>query len=309
MNATAERRQELLIVQARVSDQRGVTARFAACAPLPEHTGAATALAALALHLTQLRRTMTQPSAGPLLACLAEAVPGLQPYGLHALHDPRAAAVLDIDLHPLDASGWPGVRLAVLTQGDDPVPWGRTRRFRGAAQVLAHADAEAEAAAQHLAAQAHLQRARQLRPLAAQMGRLHQQLAPALDLANQDLPSRPVIPAPRDGSARYADEELPTPLVLTGAVLQDVELRTASGAPVARLLLAPDTPPVVDGMSVQRLTCDLHGDQARTAHTSLATGSHVLLAGTVVRRHYTGADHIPRTAVTLTVHHLGHALT
>ncbi|MFD0332235.1 single-stranded DNA-binding protein [Streptacidiphilus monticola] len=141
------------------------------------------------------------------------------------------------------------------------------------------------------------------------MDQLHQQLAPALALANEDLASRPVIPAPRDGSARYADEELPTPLVLTGAVVQDVELRTAGGAPVARLLLAPDAPLEVDGVSVERLTCDLHGDQAVSAHASLATGAHVLLAGTVVRRHYTGADQIPRTAVTLTVQHIGHALT
>ncbi|MFE0461857.1 hypothetical protein ACFW1A_21675 [Kitasatospora sp. NPDC058965] len=86
------------------------------------------------LYLARLYRHQVQPSAATLRAHLTSGLvpfptPTMRfPYGL--LHDSRPTLILDLELGPLDASGWPKTSLVVVEQEVKPLGWTRARRFR-----------------------------------------------------------------------------------------------------------------------------------------------------------------------------------
>ncbi|MEU9044489.1 MULTISPECIES: hypothetical protein [unclassified Kitasatospora] len=86
------------------------------------------------LYLARLHRHQVQPSAATLRAHLTSGVvpfptPTIRfPYGL--LHDSRPTLILDLELGPLDASGWPKTSLVVVEQEVKPLGWTHVRRFR-----------------------------------------------------------------------------------------------------------------------------------------------------------------------------------
>ena len=295
----AEPTPRLIVIQCRVTDRRGISTHLAAATQADPDQLATPALAAIALHLADLRAGNTDPAAPDLLRFLRDRIPGLRPYVFRPLHDPRVEYLLDLDLHPRDGSGWPAGRLALLVHGTDPAPWGRTRRYGTVQRILELAALEVESTAQHLAAHPGV-RGDDSAAL------LDQVLAAARRAAAEQLPNR--APAPRDSGCAYTAEPVPGIAAVTGAVVQEPESRTADGQPVARLLLAPDQPPVVDGMALERLVCTLRGQGAAAAAAALTTGSHILATGTLQRVHYTGADSVAHTAFTFEVQHLGQVL-
>lgn len=290
----------LVVVQCRVTDRRGVSTQLAAATEVDPDTLVAPMLAAIALYLAALRAGDIDPAAVDFLHCLRGRVPGLRPYLYRPLHDPRVEYLLDLDLHPRDGSGWPAGRLALLVHGTDPAPWGRTRRYSTVPSILELAALEVEASAQCLGSCPSTSGdriAKLVGPVAAAAHRA----------AAEKLPER--SPAAQDTTCAYASEPVPGVQVLTGAIVQEPESRTADGAPVVRLLLAPDQPPVVEGLALERLVCTLLGDNATAAATTLTAGSQILATGALKRVHYTGADDgMPHTAFTFEVQHLGYAL-
>ncbi|MEU3497586.1 hypothetical protein ABZ747_29355 [Kitasatospora cineracea] len=86
------------------------------------------------LYLARLHRHQVQPSAATLHAHLTSGVvpfpaPTMNfPYG--PLHDSRPTLILDLELGPLDASGWPKTSLVVVEQEVKPLGFTRIRRFR-----------------------------------------------------------------------------------------------------------------------------------------------------------------------------------
>jgi hypothetical protein len=57
--------------------------------------------------------------------------------------------------------------------------------------------------------------------------------------------------------------------VLTGAIGRPIGPHEGEDGPIAQLLLAPDTPPVIGEVTATVLVCTLRGDTARQAAASL----------------------------------------
>ncbi|WP_042426746.1 single-stranded DNA-binding protein [Streptacidiphilus anmyonensis] len=298
-----------LVVHARVTDRRAITADLAVALPASGGDGAVPVLAVLALHLAELRRTAADPDAAALRSALARAFPGLRAYRYSPVHDPRVSVCLDVALHPAADGGWAGVQLALTEQSTEAGrhPWSRITRRHGIRAVLRHTQAELDVAEQHQHALARTDRSAVRR--AERVAQLRGAVAAALHQAEQDVaPGTPPPPALGTG-ARLATRIESRPQVLTGAVSRPVVLREGEDGPVARLLLTPDTPPVIGEVTASVLVCTLRGDAARHAAATLTPGSHVLIVGTIAHRSYTGEDRIPRVALTLDVQHIGQALT
>jgi hypothetical protein len=289
----------LIVIQCRVTDRRGISTQLAAAVQVDPDQLASPVLAAIALHLADLRDNGCDPVATDVLRSLRGHVPGLRPYVYRPLHDPRVEYLLDLDLHPRDTSGWPTGRLALLEHGTDPAPWGRTRRCSTVARILELAALEVESTTQHLAS-----RSRSCRT--STDGLLDQVLAAARRAAAEQL--HQPAPAAVDNGCAYSTEPVPGIRVLTGAIVQEPESRTADGQPVVRLLLAPDQPPMVNELLLERLVLTLRGDNATAAASSLTAGSHLIVTGALRHVRYTGADSMPHTAFTFDVEHLGYAL-
>ncbi|WP_042422332.1 single-stranded DNA-binding protein [Streptacidiphilus anmyonensis] len=298
-----------LVVHARVTDRRAITADLAVALPDGAGDGAVPVLAVLALHLAELRRTGTDPDAGALRGALTRAFPQLRGYPYQAVHDPRVSVLVDIALHPAADGGWAGVQLAVTEQGVEAGqhPWSRIIRRHGIRAVLRHTEAELGAAEQHQHTLARTDRSAERR--AERVAQLRGAVLAALHQAEQDVPPGTPPPPALGTGARLATRTEARPQVLTGAVTRPVMLREGDDGPVARLLLAPDTPPVIGEVTASVLVCTLRGDAARQAAASLTPGSHVLVVGAIAHRSYTGEDRIPRVALTLDVQHIGQALT
>ncbi|MEY9873324.1 hypothetical protein ABH931_002806 [Streptacidiphilus sp. MAP12-33] len=298
-----------LVIHARVTDRRAITADFAVALPDTAGDGAVPVLAVLALHLAELRRTGGDPDPATLRTALARAFPGMRGYPYLPVHDPRVAVCLDLSLHPAAAGGWAGVQLAVTEQDIEAGrhPWSRITRRHGIRAVLRHTEAELDAAEQHQRALARTDRSAGQR--ADRVAQLRGAVAAALQQADRDVPPGTPPPPALGTRAHLAPRTESQPQVLTGAVTRPVMLREGEDGPVARLLLAPDTPPVIGEVTASVLACTLRGDAAHQAAASLTPGSHVLVVGTVTHRPYTGEDRIPRVAVTLDVQHIGQALT
>ncbi|WP_037599477.1 hypothetical protein [Streptacidiphilus rugosus] len=298
----------LLVIHARVTDRRAITADLAVALPDAAGDGAVPVLAVLALHLVELRRTGADPDPAALRAALARAFPGLRGYPYMPVHDPRVGICVDIALHPAGDGGWVGVQLAVTEQSTDEGqhPWSRITRRHGIRAVLRHTEAELDAAEQHQRTLARTDRS--AGPRADRIAQLRAAIAAALLQAEHDVPpGSPPPPALGTGASLSTRVET-EPQVLTGAVIQPIALREGQDGPVARLHLAPDTPPVIGEVTATVLVCTLRGDAAHQAAASLTPGSHVLVVGTVTHRPYTGDDRIPRVAVTLDIQHIGQAL-
>ncbi|WP_042373869.1 hypothetical protein [Streptacidiphilus neutrinimicus] len=299
----------LIVVHARITDRRAVTADLAVALPDTAGDGAVPVLAVLALYLAELRRTSADPDPAALRSALARAFPGMRGYPYSPVHDPRVGVLVDVALHPASDGGWAGVQLAVTEQNTEAGrhPWSRITRRHGIRAVLRHTEAELDAAEQHQHALASTDRPAARR--AERVAQLRAAVAAALHQAEQDVPpGTPPPPAIGTGARLAARTESGPPQVLTGAVTRPVMLREGEDGPVARLLLAPDTPPVVGEVTASVLVCTLRGDAARQAAAALTPGSHVLVVGTVTHRPYTAEDRIPRIAVTLDVQHIGQAL-
>lgn len=299
----AESALRLIVIQCRITDRRGVSTQLAAATEVDPGNLAAPVLAAIGLHLAELREQNRDPDGTDFLQHLRGRVPGLRPYIYRPLHDPRVEYLLDLDLHPRDSSGWPSGRLAFLTHGTDPAPWGRTRRYNTVPRILELATLEVEATAQHLANRSGTDNSSACAELDHVLAQI---LAASRRAVAEQLPQLP--PPAEDTGSAYATEPIPGVQVVTGAVVQEPESRTVDGQPVVRLLLAPDRPPLVDGLLLERLVFTLRGDNATAAVTSLTAGSHVLATGALRRVHYTGADRVPHAAFTFEVQHLGYAL-
>jgi hypothetical protein len=298
-----------LVVHARVTDRRAITADLAVALPDSANDGAVPVLAVLALHLAELRRAGTDPEPAALRSALARAFPGMRGYPYSPVHDPRVSVLLDIALHPAAHGGWAGVQLAVTEQGTDAGrhPWSRITRRHGIRAVLRHTEAALDAAEQHQRTLARTDRSAAGR--AERVAQLRGAVAAALQQAEQDVPPGTPPPPAVGSGAHLAPRTEAQPQVLTGAVTRPVLLRESEDGPVARLLLAPDSPPVIGEVTASVLVCTLRGDAARQAAASLTPGSHVLVVGALAHRSYTGEDRIPRIAVTLDVAHIGQALT
>ncbi|SEM70058.1 single-stranded DNA-binding protein [Streptacidiphilus jiangxiensis] len=298
-----------LVVHARVTDRRAVTADLAVALPDAAGDGAVPVLTALALHLAELRRTSTDPEPAALRSALARAFPGLRGYPYLPVHDPRVSVCLDVALHPAADSGWAGVQLAVTEQGTEAGrhPWSRITRRHGIRAVLRHTEAELDTAEQHQHTLARTDRSAARR--AQRVAQMRGAVAAALQQAEQDVPPDTPPPPALGTGTRLATRTEARPQVLTGALTRPVMLREGDDGPVARLLLAPDTPPVIGEVTASVLVCTLRGDAARQAAATLTPGSHVLVVGAIAHRSYTGEDRIPRVAITLDVQHIGQALT
>ncbi|MEU6972876.1 hypothetical protein AB0A71_35210 [Kitasatospora aureofaciens] len=109
------------------------------------------------LYLARLYRHQVQPSAATLRAHLTSGVvpfptPTMRfPYGL--LHDSRPTLILDLELGPLDASGWPKTSLVVVEQEVKPRGWTRVRRFRTLRATAKAVREELDDECSHLAGQ------------------------------------------------------------------------------------------------------------------------------------------------------------
>jgi hypothetical protein len=297
-----------LVVHARVADRRAITADLAVALPRSAGDGAVPVLAVIALHLAELRRAEADPDPAALRSALAHAFPGLRGYPYLPEHDSRVGVLVDLALHPAGDGGWAGIQLAVTEQNteDGRHPWSRIIRRHGVRAFLRHTEAELDAAEQRQHSLARTDRSAAGR--ADRIAQLRGAVAAALQQAEHDVPPGTPPPPALGTGAHLATRAETRPQVLTGAVTRPVALREGEEGPVARLLLAPDTPPVIGEVTASVLVCTLRGDAARQAAASLTPGSHVLVVGTVIHRPYTGEDRIPRIAVTLDVQHIGHAL-
>ncbi|WP_030237163.1 hypothetical protein [Streptomyces sp. NRRL S-350] len=122
------------VLNAVITDDEGGEEVLRLAMPSEPFGTAAWQMWAVGLYLARLHRHQVQPSAATLRAHLTSGVvpfptPTIRfPYG--PLHDSRPTLILDLELGPLDASGWPKTSLVVVEQEVKPLGWTRVRRFR-----------------------------------------------------------------------------------------------------------------------------------------------------------------------------------
>ncbi|WP_331731732.1 hypothetical protein [Kitasatospora sp. NBC_01300] len=122
------------VLNAVITDGKGGEEVLRLAMPSEPFGTAAWQMWTVGLYLARLHRHQVQPSAATLRAHLTSGVmpfptPTMRfPYGL--LHDSRPTLILDLELDPLDASGWPKTSLVVIEQEVKPLGWTRVRRFR-----------------------------------------------------------------------------------------------------------------------------------------------------------------------------------
>ncbi|GAA2802914.1 hypothetical protein GCM10010441_29550 [Kitasatospora paracochleata] len=122
------------VLNAVISDDQGGEEVLRLAMPSEPFGTAAWQMWTVGLYLARLHRHQVQPSAATLRAHLTSGVVPFPtptarfPYGL--LHDSRPTLILDLELGPLDASGWPSTSLVVVEQDTEPYGFTRVRRFR-----------------------------------------------------------------------------------------------------------------------------------------------------------------------------------